>query len=292
MPANSTSMRKSLFLALVFILTLSACRPTEVTNTSIEVTSTSIPVTATASPLATATATASATQLPTETLPAATPQSSEVCSPLEDETFESLPLILENPLDIPEFGRDDGHHGVDFFYYRRGDHVSIQGIEIYAILAGKTVLTLDDDRPYGYTILIETPLTNLPDHLQETLLAGYLPVPQYPHYRLNCPEVTPPTLTGDYSVYHLYAHMEIRPSFNTGDAVPCGATLGTVGNTGYSSNPHLHLETRLGPSGADFETMAHYEPTNTIEQIANYCLWRMSGYYQLFDPFILFDAAE
>lgn len=285
-------MRKSLFLVLVFILTLSACHPTEVTDTSIEVTSTTITVTATASPLPTATVTASATQLPTETLPAATPQSFEVCSPLEDETFKTLPLILKNPLDIPEFGRDTGHHGVDFFYYRRGDRESIQGIEIYAILAGKTVLTLADDRPYGYTILIETPLTNLTEHLQETLLAGYLPVPQDPHYRLNCPEVSPPNLTGYYSVYHLYAHMETRPSFSTGDPVSCGATLGTVGNTGYSSNPHLHLETRLGPSGADFETMAHYEPTNTIEQIANYCLWRMSGYYQLFDPFILFDAAE
>ena len=211
---------------------------------------------------------------------------------MEDETFESLSLILVNPLDIPPFGQDVGHHGVDFAYFRRGERESIEGVEIYAILRGQTVLTLPDDIPYGYTILIETPLSKLPQDLQQTLMAGYLPIPEDPNYRLYCPEVENPAVTTEYSVYHLYAHMAARPAFESGDPIECGQFLGNVASTGYSSNPHLHLETRLGPSGADFTAMAHYENTNTPEQMGNYCLWRMSGYYQLFDPFDLFDAAD
>jgi murein DD-endopeptidase MepM/ murein hydrolase activator NlpD len=217
-----------------------------------------------------------------------------VCSPLEEETLDSLPLILVNPLDIPpNFGQDTGHHGVDFAYYQRGDRMSIEGIQIYAILDGRTVLPfVEDDIPYGYAILLETPLSDLPEPIQTELLVNYLPVPEDPNYRLYCPEITPPTLTDSFSVYHLYAHMEAKPPFTWDDPVTCGETLGTVGNSGFSSNPHLHLETRLGPSGASFTAMAHYESTNTPLQIGNYCLWRMSGYYQLFDPFILFDAVR
>ena len=276
---------------LVLVVLLSACRSTIASNTPGDVLTTQAPpVTQTLTPTNTTTPTPVATVETPSPTPAIT--SFEVCSPLEEETFETLPLILINPLEIPSFGQDTGHHGVDFAYFRRGERESIEGIEIYAILSGRTVLTLDDDIPYGYTVLIETPLSDLPQDLQENLLAGYLPVPQDPNYRLFCPEVTPPALTSEFSVYHLYAHMQVRPGFNRGDPIPCGAMLGTVGNTGYSSNPHLHLETRLGPSGAAFETMAHYENTNSLEQMSNYCLWRMSGYYQLFDPYLLFDAAE
>lgn len=282
-------MKRLCFLVLIMIL--SACRPSGPANPPVSVITTQAPpVAQTKNPASTATL----TPVPTdnEPVPTATITGFEVCSPLEEETFETLPLILINPLDIPSFGQDTGHHGVDFAYFRRGERESIEGIEIYAILSGKTALTLDDDIPYGYTILIETPLSDLPQNLQETLLTGYLPVPQDPNYRLFCPEINPPDLTGEFSVYHLYAHMQIRPEFNRGDPISCGTLLGTVGSTGYSSNPHLHLETRLGPAGAAFETMAHYENTNTLEQMSNYCLWRMSGYYQLFDPYLLFDAAE
>lgn len=284
----------SKYLLLVLVLILGACQPTQVENLASPTVADPIEhrlpePSATASPtlMPTATATHIAEPSPTPT------HSFEICSPLEDETFESLRLIISNHLEIPKnFGEDTGHHGVDFAYFRRGDRQSIEGIEIYAIMPGKTVLTLENQIPYGYTILIETPLTDLPDHLQEILLAGYLPVPDDPHYRLLCPEVPQPVVTGEFAVYHLYAHMELQPEYNRGDTIACGETLGTVGNTGYSDIPHLHLETRLGPAGANFETMAHYENTNTFEEMGNYCLWRMSGYYQLFDPFILFDAVE
>jgi murein DD-endopeptidase MepM/ murein hydrolase activator NlpD len=213
---------------------------------------------------------------------------------LEDETIQSLPLILANPLKIPpHFGQDTGHHGVDFAYFQRGERESIEGIEIYAIMAGKIVLALtENDLPYGYMVMIETPLSHLPEELQELLLAGYQPVPEDPNYRLYCPEVSSPVVTGEFSVYHLYAHMKEPPAFHFSEPINCGQTLGIVGNTGYSSSPHLHLETRLGPSGASFEGLAHYETAYTPEQMGNYCLWRMSGYFQLFDPFILLDHIE
>ena len=289
-------------LLLVSIILLSACQPAPLASTvtptyptlQLTLTQTISPsLTPTHSDTPTAEISPSVEITPTAEITPLSLSKFEFCSPLEDETFESLPLILVNPLDIPpSFGQDTGHHGVDFAYYRRGERISIEGIEIYAIMAGKTVLTLDDDIPYGYAILIETPLTDLPNHIQVVLMAGYLPVPEDPNYRLYCPEVTPPLLTDALAVYHLYAHMQTKPQSEQGDPIACGEKLGTVGNSGYSSNPHLHLETRLGPSGARFETMAHYENTNTVEQMGNYCLWRMSGYYQLFDPFLLFDALE
>lgn len=276
---------KHIFL-IVLILLLSACQPWGLAGTF---TPTVVTEESTRGP--TPSPTIANTPIPTiNTLqPTPTTEFWEICSPLEDETFETLPLILVNPLDIPGFGQDTGHHGVDFAYFKRGARESIQGIEIYAVLSGKTVTTLANGIPYGYAIIIETPLKDLPTELGEQLLDGYLPVPEDPHYRLDCPPVEPPEVTGEYSVYHLYAHMETPSTFEPGEAISCGMKLGTVGNSGYSSNPHLHLETRLGPSGANFSSMAHYENTCTVEEMANYCLWRMSGYYQLFDPFLLFD---
>jgi len=224
-------------------------------------------------------------------MPTSTTHAFRVCCPLEEETLETLPSILVNPLVIPAFGRDDGHHGLDFSYFRRGSHESIGGIAVYAILSGTTALILPNEIPYGNTIVIETSLSELPESLQEKLQSLYQPVPEDIHYQGECPEISPPTLTGSLSVYHLYAHLENSPSFQKGDLINCGVQLGTVGNSGRSSNPHLHLETRLGPSGADLGDMAFYETKYTEAQRANYCLWRMSGYFQLFDPYLIFNAA-
>lgn len=277
-------MRKFVFLLLIVIL--SGCRPAGVTSTVLPAT-----VTATAAP--TQTTQPSPTPSPTLIPPSPTPTEEPfaVCSPLEEETFDSLPLILVNPLVEPyAWGTDFGHPGLDFAYYQRDDRESIEGIEIYAIMAGHVALILDDLYPYGYAIVIETPLASLPEDLQASLLADYQPVPEDLEYQYNCPNVPTPTLTGEYSLYHLYAHQQVRPEFELGEEIACGQLLGNVGNSGWSSNPHLHLETRIGPSGLEITTMAHYETTATEEQLSNYCLWRSSGYYQIVDPFTLFEA--
>jgi murein DD-endopeptidase MepM/ murein hydrolase activator NlpD len=281
------SINMKAFLFLIAVLLISGCQG------SVETPTPTLPV---SSPTAAATHTQTATLKPSATVlpptPTETPIPFMVCSPLEEETFETLPQILQVPLNIPKIGKDDGHHGLDFAYYQRGDRGSIQGIEIYAILSGQTVLTLEDVNPYGYTILIETPLQNLPDSLQETLLRTYQPIPENVVYQGVCPKFSPPEHTGEMSLYHLYAHLEAPAPFQPGNPIACGERLGTVGNTGNSSNPHLHLETRLGPSGADISTMAFYEPTYSEEQRANYCLWRMSGHYQLFDPTLIWETFD
>jgi murein DD-endopeptidase MepM/ murein hydrolase activator NlpD len=287
MPQNNLNMKKLCLWVWIFFLT--ACSVTETIQPSATLTS---QPSVTPTRYLTQTPTMIMTTPTSNPSPTATPLDFEVCCPLEEETFTSLPLIVSKPLDIPPFGQDIGHHGVDFAYFQRDQRDSIQGIEVYAILAGSVALTLEDNYPYGFAIMIETPLSALPEEQQVELMTGYLPVPEDPDYRLYCPEVKPPTVSGEYSVYHLYAHFEEHPTLHPGDPVQCGDFLGTVGNTGYSSNPHLHLETRLGPSGADIQTMAHYENTATVLQMSNYCLWRLSGYYQLFDPFILFTIGN
>ncbi|KUK97579.1 MAG: hypothetical protein XE06_0342 [Anaerolineaceae bacterium 46_22] len=273
---------------LIMTIFLSACQPQVVTSTALPPANTVEP---TAAPLPTQTMSRTSQQ-PTQTMemPTSTTHAFRVCCPLEEETLETLPSILVNPLVIPAFGRDDGHHGLDFSYYRRGTRESIQGIEVYAILSGTISLTLPDEIPYGNTIIIETPLSELPGPLQDKLKSLYQPIPENVQYQGECPEISPPTLTENLSVYHLYAHLENSPSFQKGDLINCGVQLGTVGNSGRSSNHHLHLETRLGPSGADLGDMAFYETKYTEAQRANYCLWRMSGYFQLFDPYLIFNA--
>lgn len=279
-------MRKFLFLLLIVIL--SACRPARVTSTI-------VPATAAATETAAPTRTPQPSPTPSPTSIPPSPTATEipfaVCSPLEDETIDSLPLILVNPLVEPyAWGTDFGHPGLDFAYFQRDDRLSIEGIEIYAILSGQVALTLEDNYPYGYAVVIETPLSSLPEGMQQSLMADYDPVPEDLEYQYNCPDVPTPTVTGDYSLYTLYAHLGSPPEFAKGDGVTCGQLLGQVGNSGWSSNPHLHLETRLGPAGLEIPTMAHYQSNASIEQLGNYCLWRSSGYYQIVDPYEILDS--
>ncbi|MCB2209709.1 M23 family metallopeptidase [bacterium] len=279
-------MIKKLPLFLLILLLVSACRPAVATLTALPPTNTPVP-SSTPQPTPSPTATA----LPPT--PTATETPFTVCSPLEEETIDSLPLILTKPLVAPDhFGQDFGHPGLDFAYYQRGDRDSIEGIEVYAILTGKAALILEDNYPYGFTVVIETPLAELPAELRDKLMANYQPVPEDLEYQYNCPDVPTPTLTGEYSLYHLYAHLQVQPDFQGGDQIPCGTKLGMVGNSGWSSNPHLHLETRLGPSGLNIPTMAHYQSDASIEQLGNYCLWRSSGYYQIVDPYEVLNSGE
>ena len=60
-----------------------------------------------------------------------------------------------------------------------------------------------------------------------------------------------------------------------------------MGNSGFSGNPHLHLETRVGPSGLQLPTMIFYDTTATLEEQAAYVEWRTGETFILFDPTIL-----
>ena len=273
------------YLILIIFL-LGACSPATLVE---EIDSTQLIETPTAIP--------PATRFPTSTPQSATPTPGlqhEICSPLETETHSTLLEIITQPFKQPRIGIEDGypaHHGVDFAHYRRNGLLSIEGVTIQSVLDGEVVTVINDQYPYGYALIIETPL----DTVDAALLAQF-----------NLPEVEP-TVTPDpkfewspiafpfelseesRSLYILYAHLLALPEVQVGETVVCGQKLGQVGNSGDSSNPHLHFETRIGPSGARFESMAYYIPQSTASERYNYVVWRLSNLFQVFDPMLLLD---
>lgn len=242
-------------------------------------------------PTNTAVRTLSPSSTPIPARPTSTETPISICSPLADIQTNELREILTNPLEIPASGSDAGHHGLDFAYYQRGDHGSIEGLPVYSMLTGKITAALSNTWPYGNVIIIETPLSELPTNWAAILSNIELAPRPTPDGRLFCPEEAFSTPTqGDNSLYILYAHLQQPPNYQISDPVPCGQQIGLVGNTGYSGNPHLHLEYRLGPSGAAFTEITHYINTATQQEMVNYCLWRISGAFQVIDPFLLMDS--
>jgi murein DD-endopeptidase MepM/ murein hydrolase activator NlpD len=191
-----------------------------------------------------------------------------MCSPLEDHSLADLQEIITFQYDPPPPGKDTGHHGVDFAYYRRGERLSIQGVLIQSVLAGRVAAVNENLIPYGYMVIVETQYEQLPQPLID-----YLGIPD------------------QRSLYLLYAHMHEPPLPAFGEEVACGQTLGAVGNTPehWSSAPHLHFEARYGPAGLDFSGMRFYDPHAHVDEMEIYTLWRTSGEFVLLDPVALLN---
>ena len=232
---------------------------------------------------------------PTETPfpPTATPDYIDsICSPLQDVSLEELPSILTQPYKTPQVAKDDGHHGADFAFFRFKDYVGIEGLPVLSAMDGEVVTILNDRPPYGYAIIIETPLNKVDPALITSLDLPAVEATVEPAPNVNCPATGELTFTlseSERSIYILYAHLQSLPTLQVGDQVNCGQNIGAVGNTGegFSTNPHLHFETRIGPSGARFESMAYYTVQSTEAERYNYCVWRVTNLFQLFDPMIL-----
>lgn len=217
---------------------------------------------------------------------------SQVCSPLEDFSIEEASTIRTNPVKTPLPGKDDGHHGIDFSFWTYGDWDTMAGLGIHTALDGIVAGTVNDRFPYGYMIMIETPFEQLPAELRiqlENISAAQLP--DLTNSALSCPDINPLDFsTASKSLYLVYAHMLEMPALQLNDSVQCGSSIGKVGNTGDSSNPHLHFEARIGPSGYRFTDMAHYLNDASELERYNYCTWRVSGIFQLIDPQMVLDA--
>ncbi len=219
--------------------------------------------------------------------PATPTPSVEICSPLADLTLSELPQIMQYPMATPHPGQDDGHFGVDLAYYTHGDRKTMEGDPVRSVLPGRVSSLVDNRMPYGNAIIIESPLSSMPE-LLTTALSLPTPAPTVPPdpRMAICPASGPAQVSDgkNRSLYLLYAHLYQPSPLKPGDSVACGQEIGGVGTTGRSSNPHLHLEVRVGPAGARFSSMAYYDTGATDEEVRNYCTWRVSGLFQILDP--------
>lgn len=216
-----------------------------------------------------------------------------MASPLQGVAPSDLFNVISQPFIMPPVGEDSGHHGVDFAYWNFKDVGAIEGTPILSVFPGKVSSAYTKIRnPYGYMVMVETPLSNLP---QEIIDAIKLPeassTPANPSNRLTCPTGFADWWdTSSKSLYVLYGHLGDVPTVKLGQTVKMGDMLGVVGNSGASSSPHLHFEMRIGPANATFASMGHYDTTTTDQERHNYCSWRISGQFELFDPMVLYGA--
>ena len=290
--------RPTAFLILLMACTLSACTPFTPAP-SLTVTESAPTVTLPPSAAPTTTPAPTHTAMPTVTLtPTARPATAtqqpahNLCSPLEGIALAELsqPDLLKNPFVPPRPGMDGGHQGVDFAFWSWGERKTMQGLPILSVLNGRVAAALPLRQPYGYAVIIETSLKDLP---AAWLADAPIPTPAptvQPAPNMICPPggetegLAIGQFPADYSLYLLYAHLDEPAGVQTGQEVSCGQAIGAAGTTGNSVNVHLHLETRLGPSGASFSSLGYYDTAVTDLERSNYCTWRVSGLFQLFDP--------
>jgi murein DD-endopeptidase MepM/ murein hydrolase activator NlpD len=216
---------------------------------------------------------------------------SQVCSPLQGIPLEKLHIITSNPfIPFPPYVENgEGHPAIDFSFYQFESYSTFENFPIQSILPGKVILIENNRHPYGFMVVIETPLSQVAPSFSSKIPQP-TPLPGS-NYSINdrCPVQGKP-VTYDptsESIYVLYAHLSSLPSVQAGDLVSCGEFIGFAGKTGNAAEDHLHLEIRFGPSNAAFTSIASYHPSATTEERYNYCIWSLSGVFRAIDPALL-----
>lgn len=209
-----------------------------------------------------------------------------MCSLFSEVSIRDLQGMVTNPFYRPAPGSDNPHQGVDFSELDPVNRYAISGKSVHALIGGKVVMVLEDQFPYGHALMVETKRSDLPEDWKTILGPSTIIEREIFHTNLTCPAGwdEPEGDRNNPSLYILYAHFDEKPGFSVGDFVPCGEEIGKIGMTGNALSPHVHVELRLGPGGVVFNSMSHYDSGATQEDMSNYCRWRVSGWYQLFDP--------
>jgi murein DD-endopeptidase MepM/ murein hydrolase activator NlpD len=207
----------------------------------------------------------------------------EICSPLAEIALPELAGHVSNPYSPPPIGSDHPHQGLDLAIFQPGTSIALAGQPVSAIFTGQVAGVIRDRFPYGNAVLIETAVDTSMDPYPAFPTA--LPAILTPSV-ITCPPL-PSSFRYDHhqrSLYILYAHLKDNPIQEPGEKVNCGDLLGKIGNSGNALNPHLHIEIRIGPAGAQFPSMAHYDSSASSDEMALYCTWRVSGLFQSIDP--------
>jgi murein DD-endopeptidase MepM/ murein hydrolase activator NlpD len=280
----TTTIRRVLVFGTLFLLLLSGCINPASTVTPISTSSIQVS-TVTTSPTHTPALIQTVTVVPTPTQEIAT----GVCSPLIGIDRENLYRITANKYDSPAPYVESGHPAIDLSFYRFESFTTFKNFPLQAVLPGTVVLIENNRFPYGYMLLVETPLSQVdPSFLPSIPQPTPLPESVY-SMDDRCPVTGSPVTWDDSgkSIYVLYAHLSQLPEFKVGDEASCGQPIGFAGTTGNSVEDHLHLEMRIGPSKAQFGSIATQHSSTTLEERYNYCIWSLSGVFQPFDPAIL-----
>ncbi len=220
-------------------------------------------------------------------LPTGTPLAlSSACSPLKGIALDELYAITSNPFSFTSSYSDTGHPAIDLAFFTFKDFTTFMGHPVQALLPGKVSLVVNNRFPYGNMVLIETPLDRVsPDLLNSLSLPTPIPEENISLFS-SCDAQMPPLVWDgqNKSLYTLYAHLENDPSVQVGDQVSCGGVIGAVGLSGNTVAEHLHLEVRVGPADAQFNSIATYHDDATPQERYNYCIWSISGIFQAIDP--------
>lgn len=252
---------------MILIFGLAACT----SNSTSQAPDTTLHSTLTPTLSLTLTPTNSSTLTPTASpTPSASPTPiPSPCSPLAVLTLEQIPPYITQPFITPSLvhnaehpewvHKDDGHQGTDIGYYQI-DGKLFTGTPVLAALNGRIASIIHDRPPYGNMLIVETSFNNIPPALVEKQ-----------------------NIRAGSSLYTLYAHLQNLQKLTIGAPVSCGQQIAETGLTGFTGGPHLHFETRWGPPGQTFASMAYYRADATQEEMENYEIWRMTAMFHLFD---------
>ncbi|PKO13287.1 MAG: hypothetical protein CVU39_19955 [Chloroflexi bacterium HGW-Chloroflexi-10] len=210
-------------------------------------------------------------------------------SPLQEIALQDLPATIYNPFHLPKAGSDDPHQGVDFSEVDPQSRITLEGMAVQSILAGRVVQVMEDRFPYGNAVLVVSGPAEIPLNWLTAINKMETPSPWRANPALSCPQgwEDAPEQSEQIHLFVLYAHLKNATDVQVEDGILAGQVLGEIGMSGNALAPHLHVEIRYAYSEAIPDSMAHYDVSATAPEMMQYCRWRVSGWYRPLDPMSL-----